>query len=174
MDAKKTNLSTLGARTKGEDTINPLLPAQEAEVLAADGCNQNMDATQPGSGRSDRAIAQHGNVSELGAAITVLEKRLQILAGLKQCQDRLFQMTQHIMKTFHYASPAFNILSKSDAQVEEYLIASKDVALAATYLIVLLNISMVLGRLFILLVGFLNWVWLPIKLLLYIFRWVFL
>lgn len=99
------------------------------------------------------------------------EAWIEPLAKLSLFQRILHQMICHIMRTCHHASPALTTLRKENATIRDYFGAMKDLALAAVYLLVLLNLFMALKRVLAFVGQVLFWVWHPVQTILVIIGW---
>ena len=99
------------------------------------------------------------------------EDWLQLSAKLSWVQHWLYKMARHVLRTFHHNSPALTILRSPNAKPQDYLVAMKEVSLAVTYLLVLLNVYMALRKLFMMAMRVVYWVYHPVDLVAVAFGW---
>ena len=66
--------------------------------------------------------------------------------GVVWAQHRLSKVLQHLLLTFHHALPASRVLRRADARVEEYVVAVRQVLIAAVYLVILLKVIITVVR----------------------------
>lgn len=85
--------------------------------------------------------------------------------------QRLKDMVCHIHSTLHHASPAITVLRTPNVRAQDYLIAAKDIALAAVYLLILLNIFMVVRRVLLMVSKVVCVMWHPLRLGFVVLRW---
>ncbi|KAL8796394.1 MAG: hypothetical protein Q9195_001301 [Heterodermia aff. obscurata] len=67
--------------------------------------------------------------------ITTLLDTMQTL-GLIWTQHCLSKVLQHVLLTFYHALPASRVLKRADAMVEEYVVAVRQMLIAAVYLVI--------------------------------------
>lgn len=91
------------------------------------------------------------------------EAWVEPLHKLGSIQQVLHRMMGHVMRTMHHASPALTTLRTANATTRDYFRAIKDLALAAVYLLVLLNLFMVLRRVLVFVGKVLYWVSHPVQ-----------
>lgn len=115
-----------------------------------------------------------GIVVGLWRLVALMEQNFYDSIRMRSIQRRLMDMVHHILLTLHTSSPALEVLRTPNAKMEEYLAALKDVIWAILYLLVLLNIVMVVGKVLRLAAIAINLIWLPLKLVLLVARWFFL
>lgn len=97
--------------------------------------------------------------------------KVEPLSKLGFTQQLLHQVIGHVMRTLHHASSALTTLKTADATTRDQCRAMKDLALAAVYLLVLLNLFMVLRRALVWVGKLLYWVWHPMQAILVIIGW---
>lgn len=115
-----------------------------------------------------------GIIMGLWRLITLMEQNFYDSIRMRSIQRRLMDMIHHVLLTLHTSSPALEVLRTPNAKMEEYLAALKDVIWAIFYLLVLLNIVMVVRKVLKLAAIAINLIWLPLKLVLLVARWLLL
>lgn len=115
-----------------------------------------------------------GVVVGLWRLIALVEQKLYDSISIRSIQRRLVDMVHHVLRTLHTSSPALEVLRMPNANVEEYLAALKDLIRAIFYLLILLNIVMVIGKVLRLAAIAINLIWFPLKLVLLVARWFIL
>ncbi len=101
----------------------------------------------------------------------MMERSLRASAKLKYIQQRLCQMTGHIIRTLHPTSPVLHILKTPNVRAQDYLGAAKEVLLATFYLLLLLNVMLALRRVMMSVGLVVFWMWHPLKMVFAIIRW---
>ena len=66
--------------------------------------------------------------------------------GVVWAQHRLSKALQHVLLAFHHALPASKVLRRADASVEQYVVAVRQVLIAAVYLVILLKVVITVVR----------------------------
>ncbi|KAF6234479.1 hypothetical protein HO173_007104 [Letharia columbiana] len=99
------------------------------------------------------------------------EACVELSSKLGFVQQLLHQMICHVMRTLHHASPALTTLRTANATTQDHFRAMKDLALAAAYLLVLLNLFMVVTRMLVFVNKVLYCVWHPVQTILVIIGW---
>ena len=140
----------------------------EEEEEKKEGKN-DVDGDEGVEERVESALAT--TVVETWSAACGMEKRLRASSTARRVSMRLFGMVQHVLTTLHPASPALKMLWKKDARVEDYVHAVRDLLLAGVYLLVLLSITMTVGKVVRVSVKVLLCAWWPIKAALVVVRW---
>ena len=99
------------------------------------------------------------------------EAWVESLPKLGSIQQLLHRMIGHVMRTMHHASPALTTLRTANGSTRDYFRAIKDLALAAVYLLVLLNLFMVLRKVLVFVGKMLYWFWHPVQTIIMIVGW---
>ena len=163
--------------------VHPIDPTEYA--VRSDGyawfAGQWADSDQV-EGRLGRVVGKEVKAPELRQPILktaasaklflhAFEDWLQLSAKLRWVRHRLYKMARHVVRTFHHNSPALTVLRSHNAKPQDYLTAMKDVSLAVAYLLVLLNVYMVLRKLFMMAIKIVYWLCHPVDLLAVAFGW---
>ncbi|KAL9130715.1 MAG: hypothetical protein Q9175_006952 [Cornicularia normoerica] len=115
----------------------------------------------------DETLARRRSVSRKAVDVKLwlyaAEVWIEPSAKLGFIQQLLHQMICHIMRTLHYASPTLTTVRTANATTRDPVSAMKDLALAAVYLLVLLNLFLFLRRVLIFVGKVLDLVWHPVR-----------
>lgn len=96
------------------------------------------------------------------------------ILDLVWAQHRLSDVLQHVLLTFHHALPASRVLRRVDARVEEYVVAVRQVLIAAVYLVILLKVVITVVRVVGLLLNILLIISWPVRAVGVVVRWFLL
>lgn len=99
------------------------------------------------------------------------ENLAEPLATLSSIQQLFQQTIFHVTRTLYHALLALTTLRTANATIEDQLRAMKELALAAVYLLVLLNSFMILREVIVIVCKLLYCVWHPIQTILRIIGW---
>ena len=166
-----------------EDKEQAVLSAElTAGVDSRVGLARNWDEVEKEGERADlttvmqeEALARRRSALRKAADVTLslntAEGWAEPLAKLEFIQQLLNQMVCHIMRTLHHASPALTTMRTADATTGDHFRAMKDLALAAVYLLALLNLFMLLRGMLVFASKVLYWVWHPVQAILMIIGW---
>lgn len=151
------------------------LTGHRAEDTSDDMDNQSITTL---STNADELLSRQRSLprreNEFGPLLAAVEHFTQPKVYLSYVGDTLWHMTVHVMSTLHYGSPAISVLRSSDSTKvgsRELLYATKEVALAIAYLLVLLNVAMLLRKIVMTVLQFVYWIWHPLTALSAIIRW---
>ena len=126
-------------------------------------------------GKDVKVLERRQSISNTAARaklfLCAFEDWLQLSAKLSWVQHRLYGMARHVLRTFHHDSPALTVLRSSNAKPQDYLVAMKDISLAVTYLLVLLNVYMALRKLFTMAMRVIYWICHPVDLVAVALEW---
>ena len=123
----------------------------------------------------EEALASRRSVvrkkADVKSLLYAAEAWVEPLAKLGYIQQVLYQMIRHVIWTFRHGLPALISLRAADATQRDRFRAMKDLALAAVYLLVLLNLFMVLRGMLVFVSKVLYWIWHPVQTILVIIGW---
>ncbi|CAF9931803.1 hypothetical protein IMSHALPRED_008722 [Imshaugia aleurites] len=123
----------------------------------------------------EEALASRRSVvrkkADVKSLLYAAEAWVEPLAKLGYIQQVLYQMIRHVIGTFRHGLPALISLRAADATQRDRFRAMKDLALAAVYLLVLLNLFMVLRGMLVFVSKVLYWIWHPVQTILVIIGW---
>lgn len=179
--------STIGARTQSTNK-SPYPNSDSPPELDITGCDRVVCHRAKGvdDGKNDEQSKQSRiegfvhEASNLGIVVglwrlaALVEQKLYDSIRMRSIQRRLMEMIDHVLLTLHTSSPALEVLRMPNAKMEEYLTALKDVIRATFYLLVLLSLVMVVGKVLRFTAVVINLLWLPLKMVFLVARWFIL
>lgn len=121
---------------------------------------------------SNRASSLVRKIQDVRRVMARLNEDFNASQNARRGIIQLFEMTQHVLSTLNPASPAMKVIKKSDAKLEDYIVAGKDVLLAGLYLLILVNIGLALGKIVEVGKDVVGRVWAPVRVVVVVLRWL--
>ena len=142
---------------------------QWAKVEEKDECSDLTTTMYEGTLAHRQSISRKAADAKLWLYTT--KAKVEPLSTSGFIQQLLHRVVSHVMRALHHASSAMTTLKTANATTRDRFRATKDLALAAVYLLILLNLFMVLRKGLILVGNLLYWVWHPMQTILVVIRW---
>ncbi|MCJ1364789.1 hypothetical protein MMC16_003906 [Acarospora aff. strigata] len=119
---------------------------------------------------TDAATSLGGILQLIKDVVRLLEDKFNASETAWQGYVSLLAMTQHVLSTLNPASSAMKAINKADANIEDYIVAGKDVVLAGVYLLIVINVVMALGKILGVIKDILGFVWAPVRIIVQLLR----
>ena len=165
-ETRQTAPEAEGAKVLGSGSDPNALPSRQSELETSGFCHSSAPPQTSDLRRSKSFVRRAEKIMALLDMMPTLD--------LVWTQHRLSNVLQHVLLTFHHALPASRVLRRVDARVEEYVVAVRQVLIAAVYLLILLKVVITVVRMVGLLLNILLIISWPARAVGVVVRWFLL